>query len=241
MRKAVREQIAAGADWIKVYADYRRAPGAPSTPTFSEEELRSAVEEAHSAGKPVAAHATTDEGIRRAVAAGVTTIEHGYGASRQTLQMMKERGITLCPTMAAAEAIALYAGWRPQAGGSDPRAQTPASVTQSRVSFALAREVGVNIASGSDVGVFPHGENARELELMVAGGMNPREAIAAATSVAAKVIDHEKDLGRIDAGFIADLVLLRGDALADISALRGVAMVIKGGDIVLDRRDAAKK
>lgn len=235
MRKAVREQIAAGADWIKVYADYRRAPGAPATPTFSEDELRAAVEEARSAGKKVSAHATTDEGIRRAVMAGVATIEHGYGASRETLQLMKDRGVTLCPTMAAAEAIALYAGWRPQAV-DDARAATPAGVAQSRASFALAREVGVTIANGSDVGVFPHGENAWELELLVKGGMKPQEALAAATSIAAKVIGRENDLGRIEEGFIADLVLLRGDALAGISALRQVAIVVKDGAIATDKR-----
>src|SRR5205823_4083627 len=112
MRLAVREQIAAGADWVKVYADYRRAPGAPSTPTFMLEELKAAVEEARSAGKPTSAPATTDEGIRRAVLAGIDTIEHGYGASRETLQLMKDKGVVLCPTMAAAEAIARYGGWK---------------------------------------------------------------------------------------------------------------------------------
>ena len=236
MRKAVREQIALGADWIKVYADYRRAPGSPATPTFTEEELRAAVDEARSAGRKVSAHATTDEGIRRAVQAGVATIEHGYGASRETMQLMKERGVALCPTMAAAEAVALYAGWRPEAnGGADPRSKTPASVEQSRASLALAREVGVTIANGSDAGVFAHGENAWELELLVKAGMPPPQALAAATRVAAKTIGRDEDLGRVQEGFVADLVLLRADPLADISALRKVAVVIKGGAIACEK------
>src|SRR5262249_55163923 len=109
VRRAVREQVAAGADWVKVYADYRRARGSPATPTFSAEELAALVDEARSAGRPVAAHATTDEGIRRAVIAGVRTIEHGTGATAATLTMMKEKGVALCPTLAATEATTRYA------------------------------------------------------------------------------------------------------------------------------------
>jgi len=230
MRKTVREQIAAGADWIKVYADYHRSPHDPTTPTFSEDEIRAAVDEARSAGRHVAAHATSDDGIRRAVLAGVTTIEHGYGATRATLELMKNHGVVLCPTMSAAEAVAIYAGWTPDAK------TVPPSLAESRASFALAREVGVIIANGSDAGVFAHGQNARELELMVAGGMSPREALTAATITAARVLDREKDLGRVDVGFTADLVLVRGDPLADVVALRKPAVVIKHGEVVADRR-----
>jgi imidazolonepropionase-like amidohydrolase len=221
-RLAVREQIAAGADWVKLYADYRRAPGAPSTATFTLEELKAAVDEARSAGKPTAAHATTDEGIRRAVMAGFTTIEHGYGASRETLQLMKDKGTILCPTMAAAESIARYSGWKE---GQPP----PPSLRQSRESLKLAREVGVTIVCGSDAGVFAHGDNARELELMVDAGMPAPEALRSATIVGARVMGRENELGRVKPGFAADLVVLKADPLSDIRALRQVAHVIARG------------
>jgi len=229
VRRVVRGQIAAGADWIKVYADYRRAEGDPATPTFSQEELDALVDEARSAGKPVAAHAKTDEGIRRAVQAGVKTIEHGYGASAETLKTMREKGVVLCPTLAAAEAVARYAGW----DGKDP---APPGVALTRKTFALALESGVMIACGSDVGVFPHGESVRELELMVAYGMKPVDALRAATSIAAATLGREKELGRIAEGSAADLVAVRGDPLADVSSLRGPVLVVKGGKVVVDRR-----
>lgn len=225
VRKAVREQIAAGADWIKLYADYRRAPGADSTPTFSLEELKAAADEAHSAGKPCAAHATTDEGIRRAAMAGFDTIEHGYGASRETFELMKQKGTVLVPTMAAAEAVALYGGWRPESG------KVPAGVAASRASVKLAKDVGVEIAFGTDAGVFPHGRNARELELMVEAGLTPAEAIRAATATAAKTLRQEGKLGVIAAGALADAVAVRGDPLADIGALREALAVVSRGKL----------
>jgi imidazolonepropionase-like amidohydrolase len=226
VRLAVREQIAAGADWVKLYTDYRRYPGSPATPTFALDEIRAGVEEARSAGKPVAAHATTDEGIRRAVEAGVNTIEHGYGASRETLQLMKDRGITLCPTMAAAEAVSLYAGWKSEQ-------PPPPAIKASRDSFKMAREIGVKIACGSDAGVFAHGTNARELELMVDSGMSPGEAVRSATLVAAGVLNRS-DLGRLAKGAAADAVVLRADPLADIGALRKVAAVVARGRVVVE-------
>jgi imidazolonepropionase-like amidohydrolase len=229
VRKAVREQIAAGADWIKVYADYRRRPGAPSTPTFSQEEIEAAVREAKSAGLPVAAHANTTEGIRRAVLAGVATIEHGGGATDELLALMKQRGVALCPTLAASEAISRYAGWK-------PGTPEPPRLRESREMFTRALKSGVTIANGSDVGVFAHGENAREIELLVAWGMPPRDALRAATSTAAAVLGHGKDLGRIAPGYLADLVALRGDPLTDVAALRKPVLVIKDGVVAVDRR-----
>jgi imidazolonepropionase-like amidohydrolase len=226
VRKAVREQIAAGADWIKVYADYRRRPGDPSTPTFSEEELDALVDEATSAGLPVSAHASTPEGIRRAVEAGVATIEHGTGATPEVLARMRERGVVLCPTLAAYEAIARYGGWQP----GEPE---PERLRQARRMFRDALAAGVTIANGSDVGVFSHGENARELELMVGYGMTPAQALAAATSVAARVLGRA-DLGVIAEGATADLVALARDPLEDISALRGVVWVAKEGRVVVE-------
>lgn len=224
VRRAVREQVAAGADWIKVYADYRRSAGAASTPTFSQEELDAAVDEATSAGLPVAAHASTPEGIRRAVEAGVKTIEHGTGATPEVLQLMAERGVVLCPTLGAYDAIARYGGWHP----GQPE---PARIVQAKKMFRDALAAGVVIANGSDVGVFPHGDNARELELMVDYGMTPQQALAAATRVAAQVLDRA-DLGVIEEGTTADLVALGGDPLADVSAVRAVGWVVKEGRVV---------
>lgn len=222
-RKAVREQIAAGADWIKVYADYRRKPGDPSTPTFSLDELRAIVDEARSARVKVASHAVTSEAIRRSVLAGVHTIEHGYQANAEVLRAMKARGVALCPTLAANEAICRYRGWRP--GQPEPQ-----RIVDARAMFRRALQAGVTIACGSDVGVFAHGDNARELELMVAYGMDPRSALKAATSVAARVIDQE-DLGVIAAEAHADLVAFAGNPLADIAHCRKPVFVMKAGTV----------
>jgi len=231
VRRVVREQIAAGADWIKVYADYRRRDGAAPTPTFSQEELNALVDEAKSAGLPVAAHAFTDEAIRRAVLAGAATIEHGFNASDNVLGLMRERGVVLCPTLAAAESVAQYGGWKPGMP-EDPQ------VKETKEMFTRALRSGVTIACGSDVGVFAHGENSRELELMVAYGMPPLEALRSATTTAAMVLRKEKDLGRVAIGYVADLIAVRGDPLADLSIVRKPVVVLKAGKIELDRRPA---
>lgn len=220
VRKAVREQIAAGADWIKVYADYRRRPGDRSTPTYSQEELDAIVAEASSAGLPAVAHAVTSEAIRRAVLAGVKTIEHGYEADAEVLALMREHGVALCPTLAANEAIVL------QSGGSPALARR---LNVARVTFKRALAAGVTIACGSDAGVFAHGTNAREIELMVDYGMSAADALRAATSTAAAVLGESTVRGRIAPGYVADLVALDGDPLADITALRRVARVWKSG------------
>jgi len=228
VRVAVRRQIAAGADWIKVYADYRRRPVDPSTPTYSLEELAAIVDEAESAGLPVAAHAVTSEAIRRAVLAGVRTIEHGSDASGEVLDLMKQHGVVLCPTLAASEAMARYAGWQP----GQPE---PARIEDSRAMFRRALGAGVLIACGSDAGVFAHGDNAREIELMIEYGMTPREALRSATLVAARVLGASDRFGRIDAGLLADLVVLRGDPFEDVTALRSPVMVIREGQVVAGR------
>ena len=234
VRRAVREQVAAGADWIKVYADYRRGKGMPATATYSQAELDAIADEARSAGLKVSSHATTPEGIRRSVLAGVATVEHGYGATDEVLKLMRDRDVVLCPTLAANEAAARYAGWKP----GEPE---PARLRDCRAMFTRALRSGVTIACGSDAGVFAHGDNGREIELMVEYGMSPADALRAATSVAARVIDRDADLGRIAAGAVADLVLVRSDPLRDPSALRNPALVLKNGRIAIDRRSEAVK
>jgi imidazolonepropionase-like amidohydrolase len=223
--RAVREQIGGGATLIKFYADYRYGKGEPSRPTLSQAELNAGVAAAHDAGRPVAVHATTPEGMRRAILAGADTIEHGYGGTAEIFRMMHDRGVALCPTLAASEAYARYfQKWN----GEEP---APEGVQENRRAFRLAMKAGVPICMGGDVGVFTHGQNWLEMIAMQRAGMSPRDVLVAATSGNARIFNLT-DRGAFRPGLLADLVAVDGDPTHDVSAVRNVRLVIKGGRIV---------
>jgi len=218
-RRAVREQIGNGADLIKVYADWQY-------PTLTEEELRVVVEEAHKAGRRVAAHATTVPGIRNALAAGVDSIEHGSGADRATLELIKEKGVWLVPT------IGPYAN---EANTADERSrpdwQELFRIQQKMVQ--MAREVGVKIASGYDaVEASIHGTNVRELLTLHDAGLSNLEALRAATLTAAELMGLQDKIGSLEPGRYADLIAVSGDPLADLKTLERVSFVMKAGVVI---------
>ena len=226
--KAARRQIGAGADVVKLYGDYRWRAGEDSRPTYSEAELRAVVEAAHAAGRTVAVHASTPEGMRRAIMAGADTIEHGNGGTPEIFRLMRTRNVALCPTLAASDAISRYRGWN----GFAPE---PAAVSEKKASFSAALAARVPMCMGGDVGVYAHGDNAREMELMAAYGMRPADVLIAATSGNARLFRLSDRLGAVKPGLLADLVAVEGDPTADVSAVRAVRLVMKNGEIVRER------
>jgi len=223
LRKVVREQVRGGADWIKVYADTPHGPAHGAKPAFSLDELKLIVSTAKDAGVPVVAHAQSKEGMRRAALAGVETIEHGDAGDVEVFRLMAKQNVGYCPTLAAAEAYARYfGGWQP----GKPETK---ELKSKRDSFKAALEAGVTVVNGSDIGVFAHGDGARELELLVEYGMTPVQALRAATGVAATALHLEEKVGSVKAGLLADLVAVEGDPTKDIKSLRKVKLVMKGG------------
>ena len=229
MIAAVRDQAGHGADWIKIYADYHCGKSRGAVPTFTQEELNAGVEAAHSLGLPVSVHATTAEGMRRSIVAGVDTIEHGFYGTREVFQMMAKHHIAYLPTLEAVVAYAEYfEHWKP---GDPPTEEMRASQT----AFRLAMQAGVTIGCGSDVGVFAHGTNYKELEWMVRDGMSPSRALLSATAVDAKILRQQDHLGRLAEGLDADIIAVQGDPTRDISAIERVRFVMKGGVVYRNR------
>lgn len=234
--RAVRARYQSGADCIKITATGGVLSLAANAhnPQFSEELIRAVVETARDYGFHVAAHAHGAEGMKRAIRAGVSTVEHGTFMDDEVIALMKEHGTVFVPTLLAGRFVAEKAeepGYFPPVVRPKARAVGP----QIQATVARAWKAGVRIGFGTDSGVSPHGGNAREFGLMVEAGMPPLEAIRAATLVAAEVIGRGDRLGRIAPGYLADLVAVEGDPLADVRTLERAAVVVKGGAVVARR------
>jgi imidazolonepropionase-like amidohydrolase len=221
--RVVRDQIGKGADFIKIYADYRWGLRGDDQPSFTLDELKTIHEVTRSSGRVMVCHAKSKEAIRRAVLAGASTIEHGDFIDLEIAKLMKENNVTFYPTLAAVDMISQYRGWQK---GVSPE---PKSVSNKKKSFADALQAGVSIGMGGDVGVFAHGDNALEMELMVEYGMKPLQVLQAATSVNAKAFQLDNLLGLLKVGLKADLLIVEGDPSNDIKALRKVRFVMKDG------------
>jgi imidazolonepropionase-like amidohydrolase len=225
-RRAVREQIGHGADLIKVYADWMH-------PTLTVDEIRVVVEEAHKQGLKVAAHATTAEGIKNALTAGVDSIEHGHHADREDLEMMKTKGTFLVPTVGGVDANFERAKNDPT--NPERRERLEALLQDIQQTIQQAMSLGVKIASGFDAGsTARQGRNADELVALTKHGMPPLKAIRAATLNAAELMNWQDRVGALEPGKYADLIAVEGDPLTDIAVLQKVTFVMKGGTVVKD-------
>lgn len=229
LTRAVRTQMGKGADVIKIYADYRYGTNGEARPSFSEEEWQRIMTTANAGGRKVVAHASTKEGMRLAANAGVSTIEHGDEGDEEIFRLMKEKGVALCATLSAGDAVLQYGGWKK---GSDPE---PARITAKKKSFGAALKSGVTISMGGDVGVYTHGENWRELSLMAEYGMKPVDVLKSATSVNADVFGYADKIGRIRKGLFADIIAIQGDPSTNINAVRNVRFVMKDGMIYVHK------
>jgi imidazolonepropionase-like amidohydrolase len=235
-KKAVRQRYKDGADVIKITAtggvlSLARSPDAPQ---FTEDEVEAVVRTARDYGLAVAAHAHGAEGMKRAIRAGVTSIEHGTFMDDEVIRLMKAKGTWYVPTLSAG----IFVGEKSKVPGFYPEVVRPKAAkvgAQIRETFARAWRNGVKIAFGTDAGVSPHGDNAKEFIYMVEGGMKPAEAIRAATSLAAQVLGAEGEVGTLAPGRYADLIAVRQDPLKDVAALTNVALVMKGGAVVHTR------
>jgi imidazolonepropionase-like amidohydrolase len=228
--RVARDQIGRGADFIKIYADYRWGASGEARPTFTLEEIRRIVDVATSSGRPVVAHASTVEGMRRAIEGGVETIEHGDGGTAEVWKLMVDKRVGFCPTLAAGDATSQYAGWKKGTAPEPPR------IAAKRDSFKAALAAGVTMCFGGDVGVYAHGDNVRELELMVDYGMRPLDAVKSATSINARLFHLDERVGAVRKGLLADLIAVDGDPTADIATLRRVRLVMKDGVVVRNDR-----
>jgi imidazolonepropionase-like amidohydrolase len=230
VRKAVREQIKYGADWIKIYADSRRRRNEVADSltwylTFSDDELKAIVEEAQKMNVKVAAHCYSSIAAQRAINADVASIEHGLYLDEATLKLMKEKGVYYCPTLVA------YYRWSKREGLSpEMRKMIENTVKLHSETFKRALKVGVKIAFGSDL-TESHGTNAEEFELMVKYGMKPLDAIKSATIISAELLGWQDKIGSIEPGKLADIIAVKGDPLNDIKVLRDVKFVMKDGEI----------
>ena len=234
-RKAVRQRYKNGADWIKITATGGVLSVAKNSknPQFTEEEIEAIVTTAKDYDMQVAAHAHGDEGMQRAIRAGVKTIEHGTLMSSETMELMKQNDAYLVPTISAGK----YVAEKAKVEGYYPVIIVPKALeigSQIQDMFSRAYKQGVNIAFGTDAGVFPHGENGKEFGFMVEAGMPPMKALQSATITNAKLLGKEDSLGQLESNFTADIVAVNEDPTKNINTMESVVFVMKEGEIYKD-------